>query len=43
MSMNRYGGIAERHRARWPAEQDAATSDQDSFLTTLGEEGARQT
>ena len=42
MSMNRYGVIAQRHWARWLPKQYAASSDPDSFFTTLGEETARQ-
>jgi len=42
MSRNRHGAVAGRHRARWPAEQHAAISDHDSFLTIPGEETARQ-
>ena len=42
MSMNRHGVTAEWYRGRWLAEQHAAISDQDSFLTTLGEEVARR-
>jgi hypothetical protein len=35
MSMNLHGVIAEWYRGRRLAEQHAAISDQDSFLTTL--------
>jgi hypothetical protein len=42
MSVNRYGVIAQRHWARWLPRQYIAISDPERFLTTLGEEVARQ-
>lgn len=41
MSTNRYGAIAQRHRARWLPRQYAAIGDPGTF-TTLGEEVAQQ-